>query len=97
MISNLSHEKIKLLSAEDLNGKAKVEQVCLQALCMRAIPGGAIVDIFTNPSTSYEDQQVPLAPEESAAQAATAPVVSDKDLPEYVSIAMMYGQIVHAS
>ncbi|XP_064942074.1 chromatin assembly factor 1 subunit FSM-like isoform X2 [Musa acuminata AAA Group] len=56
------------------------------ALCMRAIPGGAIVDIFTNPSTSYEDQQVPLAPEESAAQAATAPVVSDKDLPEYVRL-----------
>ncbi|XP_009420141.2 chromatin assembly factor 1 subunit FAS1 isoform X1 [Musa acuminata AAA Group] len=86
VISNLSHEKIKLLSAEDLNGKAKAEQVCLQALCMRAIPGGAIVDIFTNPSTSYEDQQVPLAPEESAAQAATAPVVSDKDLPEYVRL-----------
>ncbi|CAL9098355.1 unnamed protein product [Musa textilis] len=86
VISNLSHEKIELLSAEDLNGKAKVEQVCLQALCMRAIPGGAIVDIFTNPSTSYEDQQVPLAPEESAAQAATAPVVSDKDLPEYVRL-----------
>ncbi|CAL9197375.1 chromatin assembly factor 1 subunit FAS1-like [Musa acuminata AAA Group] len=86
VISNLSHEKIKLLSAEDLNGKAKVEQVCLQALCMRAIPGGAIVDIFTNPSTSYEDQQVPLAPEESAAQAATAPVVSDKDLPEYARL-----------
>ncbi|RRT69900.1 hypothetical protein B296_00031950, partial [Ensete ventricosum] len=86
VISNLGHEKIELLSAEDLTGKAKVEQVCLQALCMRAIPGGAIVDIFTNPSTSYEDQQVHLAPEESAAQAATAPVVSDKDLPEYVSV-----------
>ncbi|RZS22288.1 hypothetical protein BHM03_00055040 [Ensete ventricosum] len=97
VISNLGHEKIELLSAEDLTGKAKVEQVCLQALCMRAIPGGAIVDIFTNPSTSYEDQQVHLAPEESAAQAATAPVVSDKDLPEYVSVVTMYGQIVHSS
>ena len=85
VISNLTHEKAKLLMAEDLAGTAKVEQICLRALCMQAFPGGSIVDILKDPNTSSDDQQVCRCSKENTTQGATVAMISDLDLPEFVS------------
>ncbi|WOL17908.1 hypothetical protein Cni_G26701 [Canna indica] len=81
ILSNLNHEKVGLLEAEDLVGPAKVEQICLQALCMQALPGGSIIEILTN-SNKYEDHQTCQSFKESSMQAA----ISDSDLPEFVRL-----------
>lgn len=85
VISNLTHEKAKLLMAEDLVGTAKVEQICLRALCMQAFPGGSIVDILKDPNTSSDDQQVCRCSKENTTEGATVAMISDLDLPEFVS------------
>ncbi|VVA94680.1 unnamed protein product [Arabis nemorensis] len=38
IICNLTHEKVPLLTAKDLEGTQKVEQICLRALVVRAVP-----------------------------------------------------------
>ncbi|XP_064946644.1 chromatin assembly factor 1 subunit FAS1-like isoform X1 [Musa acuminata AAA Group] len=86
VISNLTHEKAKLLMAEDLAGTAKVEQICLRALCMQAFPGGSIVDILKDPNTSSDDQQVCRCSKENTTQGATVAMISDLDLPEFVRL-----------
>lgn len=80
ILSNLNHEKCKLLNAEDLVGSAKVEQICLQALCMQAFPGGSIIEVLTNPKCEVQQVRHP----KETTQAATAIVVSDMDLTELV-------------
>ncbi|URD80031.1 60S ribosomal protein, partial [Musa troglodytarum] len=86
VISNLTHEKAKLLMAEDLIGTAKVEQICLRALCMQAFPGGSIVDILKDPNTSSDDQQVCRCSKETTTQGATVAMKTDLDLPEFVRL-----------
>ncbi|RWW78170.1 hypothetical protein BHE74_00013629 [Ensete ventricosum] len=85
VISNLTHEKAELLMAKDVIGTAKVEQICLRVLCMQAFPGGSIVDILKDPNTSSDDQQVCRCSKENTTQGATVAMISDLDLPEFVS------------
>ncbi|WOL04450.1 chromatin assembly factor 1 subunit FAS1-like [Canna indica] len=86
VISNLNHEKAELLRAEDLTGTDKVEQICLQTLCMQAFLGGSIIDVYTNPSSLCEDQPVTQSSKEITTQAGTAEVISESDLPECVRL-----------
>lgn len=57
IISNLMHEKVALLSAEDLSGTSKLEQMFLQALSLRPFPGGSPIEISDH-NTPDEDQDV---------------------------------------
>jgi len=85
VISNLYHEKAELLTAEDLKGTAKVEQLCLQVLSMRICPGGAVVDVpsIDNSSASAEEINQSNVKNGSPASASAIP---ETDLPEIVSI-----------
>lgn len=85
IILNLLHEKASLLMAEDLNGTPKLEQTCLQALSMRAYPGGHSIEISID-SKVHDNQEACL----SSAKAGVTPVLSvvpipDSDLPLIVS------------
>ncbi|TYH91300.1 hypothetical protein ES332_A13G108400v1 [Gossypium tomentosum] len=85
IILNLFHEKASLLMAEDLNGTPKLEQTCLQALSMRAYPGGHSIEISID-SKVHDNQEACL----SSAKAGVTPVLSvvpipDSDLPLIVS------------
>lgn len=88
IISNLNHEKLNLLNQEGLSGIDKLEQVCMQALCMRVWPGGVAIDLPVTQAAAVEDGVVSelhgksvVTP--SASQVAT---VSDSDMPEFVSL-----------
>lgn len=85
VISNLMHEKAGLMMAEELNGTPKLEQLCLQALCMRACPGGSVIDISINDNPSNEDQDICQSQNRnSTTPTATAAGILDSDLPEFV-------------
>lgn len=85
VISNLMHEKAELMMAEDLTGASKLEQLCLQALCMQAFPGGSMVDLSANHSPSDEDLVLCQPGRNITTPPATAVVISGSDLPEFVS------------
>ncbi|XVF30240.1 hypothetical protein REPUB_Repub16aG0040000 [Reevesia pubescens] len=85
IILNLLHEKASLLMAEDLDGTPKLEQTCLQALTMRACPGGPPVE--TSIDNMVHDNQEACF---SSGKAGATPVlsvapISDSDLPLIVS------------
>ncbi|KAG2602555.1 hypothetical protein PVAP13_5KG696100 [Panicum virgatum] len=85
VISNLYHEKAELLTAEDLKGTAKVEQLCLQVLSMRICLGGAVVDVpsIDNSSASAEEINQSNVKNGSPASASAIP---ETDLPEIVQV-----------
>ncbi|KAG2593530.1 chromatin assembly factor 1 subunit FSM-like isoform X2 [Panicum virgatum] len=85
VISNLNHEKAELLTAEDLKGTTKVEQLCLQVLSMRICPGGAVVDVpsIDNSSASAEEINQSNVKNGSPASASAIP---ETDLPEIVQV-----------
>lgn len=85
VISNLNHEKAELLSAEDLKGTAKVEQLCLQVLSMRICPGGGAVDVPTIDNTSASAEEINQSNVKSGSPT-SASAIPDTDLPEIVSI-----------
>ncbi|KAL0700964.1 hypothetical protein Bca4012_057086 [Brassica carinata] len=57
IICNLTHEKVSLLAAKDLEGAQKMEQICLRALVVRAFPCSySFVEISIN-DIQDEDQE----------------------------------------
>ncbi|KAM0887653.1 hypothetical protein ACQ4PT_028877 [Festuca glaucescens] len=82
VISKLTHEKAELLTAQDLMGTSKVEQLCLQVLSMRICPGGGVVDVpvIDNSATSEETNQ------SNAKSSPAASSILDTDLPEIVGV-----------
>jgi chromatin assembly factor 1 subunit A len=82
VISNLAHEKAELLTAQDLMGTSKVEQLCLQVLSMRICPGGGVVDVpvIDSSAIAEETNQSNVKSSPSAASS-----ILDTDLPEIVS------------
>ncbi|KAG6516883.1 hypothetical protein ZIOFF_020256 [Zingiber officinale] len=86
VISNLNHELSELRITEELSGTAKIEQICLQALCMVAFPGCPIIYVSPNPSTLNEVQQVSESSQETSTQPGTSEVISELDLPEFVRL-----------
>uniref|UniRef100_A0A0A9ATD2 Chromatin assembly factor 1 subunit FSM n=2 Tax=Arundo donax TaxID=35708 RepID=A0A0A9ATD2_ARUDO len=86
VISNLDHSKVDLLKADDIAGILKVEQLCLQALCMRKYPGGPIVDVPVNVSLSVEDQEFRRSNKRSPSTPVASKSISDSDIPEFVKL-----------
>ncbi|XP_072970951.1 chromatin assembly factor 1 subunit FSM [Typha angustifolia] len=87
VISNLNHEKSELMMAQDLVGMVKLEQLCLQALCMRAYPGGSIIDMTTKENPSREDQGICQSNSKNTNTPTTSSsAIPDSDLPEFVRV-----------
>ncbi|KAF5180370.1 Chromatin assembly factor 1 subunit fas1 [Thalictrum thalictroides] len=85
IVSNLMYEKTTLLTAKDLNGTLKLEQMFLQALSLQPFPGGTPIEISADYNTIDEDQDI----EEShcsGGNASGTPVANmlDKDLVKIV-------------
>ncbi|GLT87902.1 hypothetical protein SLE2022_059550 [Rubroshorea leprosula] len=85
IILNLMHEKASLLSAEDLSGTPKLEQTCLQALCIRGFPGCSPAEISVD-KFQDEDREASLSNRtDSITPISTTARVSESDLPIIVS------------
>lgn len=85
IISNLMHEKVSLLAAEDLNGILKLEQMCLQALSMHVFPGSSPVEISVD-GLPEEDQEVCLSNGTPCVKSiSSVTVIPESDLPTIVS------------
>ncbi|KAJ8446797.1 hypothetical protein Cgig2_016107 [Carnegiea gigantea] len=87
IIVNLMHEKVELLSSDDLTGTLKAEQMCLQALTMRAFPGGLSIELPCDNNLPEENQE---ASTPGAIRGAVS--VSDSELCEMVSVIQSCGQ-----
>lgn len=83
VISNLAHEKADLLTAQDLKGSSKIEQLCLQVLSMQICPGGGVVDVPAIDSSSAASEETNQSNAKSSPAAASS--VLDTDLQEIVS------------
>ncbi|KAK8454227.1 hypothetical protein SEVIR_5G418500v4 [Setaria viridis] len=87
VISNLNHEKAELLTAEDIKGTAKVEQLCLQVLSMRICPGGVIVDVPTIDNSSASAEEINQCNVKNGSPgSASASAIPETDLPEIVQV-----------
>uniref|UniRef100_A0A0E0JS53 Chromatin assembly factor 1 subunit FAS1 n=1 Tax=Oryza punctata TaxID=4537 RepID=A0A0E0JS53_ORYPU len=84
VISNLTHEKTELLTAGDLKGTAKIEQLCLQVLSMRICPVGAAIDVPVIDSSSANAEESNQLNVKSNPAAASA--IPDTDLAEMVKV-----------
>ncbi|RLN23765.1 hypothetical protein C2845_PM07G31350 [Panicum miliaceum] len=85
VITNLNHEKTELLTAEDLKGTAKVEQLCLQVLSMRICLGGVVVDVPTIDNSSASAEEINQSNVKNGSPA-SASAISETDLPEIVQV-----------
>ncbi|XP_074321185.1 chromatin assembly factor 1 subunit FAS1-like [Silene latifolia] len=86
VIINLMHEKTNLLSAEDLSGTLKVEQMCLQALSILAFPGGSCIEV---PNINLHEEKHDVSSSNSkgcTTASAVATTIPDSDLPNIVSV-----------
>ncbi|KAL4193773.1 hypothetical protein AMTRI_Chr06g178530 [Amborella trichopoda] len=59
VITNLMHEKLNLMVAEDVTGNPRVEQLCLQALSIRPCFEGACVELSQEPESCKTNEEVP--------------------------------------
>ncbi|XP_062207753.1 chromatin assembly factor 1 subunit FSM-like [Phragmites australis] len=85
VISNINHEKAELLTAGDLKGVAKIEQLCLQVLSMRICPGSAAVDVPVIDSSSTNHERINQSNVKISSPAAAA-AITEMDLPEIVQV-----------
>lgn len=84
IILNLMHEKTTLLPAEELTGSEKLENKCLQALCIRPFPDFPETEVsIHNDKVVEELEALPNKP--SSTPPATAAAISDSDMPQIVS------------
>lgn len=88
IICNLTHEKVSLLAAKDLEGTQKLEQICLRALVVRAFPcSSSLIEISIS---DIQDEDQEAAAKSSCSQstppsASKAKSIPDSDLPTIVS------------
>ncbi|KAK9673520.1 hypothetical protein RND81_12G172700 [Saponaria officinalis] len=92
VIINLMHEKTHLLSADDLSGTFKVEQMCLQALTMRAFPGGLSIELPSNVNSQDENHEASTSNSKGSAAATGIATIPDSDLPKIVSAIQSHPQ-----
>ncbi|CAO2172383.1 unnamed protein product [Urochloa humidicola] len=85
VISNLNHEKAELLSAEDLKGTAKIEQLCLQVLSMCICPGGVVVDVPITDNSPASADEINQSNVKNGSPA-SASAIPEEDLPEFVQV-----------
>jgi hypothetical protein len=85
VISNINKEKAELMTAEDLKGLAKIEQLFLQVLSMCIFPGGVVVDVPCIDSSPQSPEGIgPFNGKNSSPAAGSA--IPETDLPEIVSM-----------
>lgn len=80
IILNLMHEKVPLLFAEDLTGTEKLEKMCLEALSMRAFPGGLPMEISTV-NIQAEDQDVYGSSGKAVSSHISTSTIQESDIP----------------
>jgi chromatin assembly factor 1 subunit A len=83
---NLMHEKDAFLVADDLGDIPKVEKMCLQALSIRAFPGGPQIEISLDVSPENHDACLSNS-KPSATLIPTMITLQDSDMPLVVSCA----------
>ncbi|XP_020593515.1 chromatin assembly factor 1 subunit FAS1 [Phalaenopsis equestris] len=94
IITNLRHEKTKSLNADSLDGTARLEQICLQVLCIRVCPGASAIEIPSNNLASKDEEQFSLANNISTPPATTAVFIPDSELPEFVKAIQLSPQSI---
>lgn len=85
IISNLTHEKSAQSNPEDTSGTAKLEIMCLQALCIRVFPGDAPPDISIPKISDEEEEDYPSSNRDSRTPPTSVVALSESDLPTIVS------------
>ncbi|KAG5240057.1 chromatin assembly factor [Salix suchowensis] len=85
IVLNIMHEKDALLVADDLSDISKLEKMCLQALSMRAFPGGPQMEISLDVSPENHDACLSNA-KASATRTPTVITLQDSDMPIVVSV-----------
>lgn len=86
IITNLMHEKSAALNSDTVDGTARLEQICLRVLCMRACPGGSAIDVPSDHPLSKDQEKQNSPPNNISTSPAPAVVISDTELPEFVSV-----------
>ncbi|KAK8956844.1 Chromatin assembly factor 1 subunit FSM [Platanthera zijinensis] len=87
IITNFFHEKTASLTTDILDGTARLEQICLQVLCIRACPGVPAFDIIPTDQLPSKDQENHLSQTNNISTSpAAAAVIPDSELPEFVRI-----------
>ncbi|KAJ6429354.1 hypothetical protein OIU84_020894 [Salix udensis] len=85
IVLNIMHEKDALLVADDLSDISKLEKMCLQALSMRAFPGGQQMEISLDVSPENHDACLSNA-KASATRTPTVITLQESDMPIVVSV-----------
>ncbi|KAG0456306.1 hypothetical protein HPP92_024094 [Vanilla planifolia] len=87
IMKSLRHEKPGLTNDGSRPGTAGLEEICLQALCMRPCPGGSAIEIPTDHLPNKDQEQcTPQAKNLSATSLPSAAVTPDSDLLEFVRV-----------
>ncbi|XP_059307532.1 chromatin assembly factor 1 subunit FAS1 [Lycium ferocissimum] len=87
IILNLMHEKAPLISADELTGNEKVEQMCLGALAICSFPGHSSIPISTcNDEVEGDSEACPSGSKSSSPQMASSAALTDSDLHQVVSV-----------
>ncbi|EOA33749.1 hypothetical protein CARUB_v10019943mg [Capsella rubella] len=86
IICNLTHEKVPLMAAKDLEGTQKVEQICLRALMVRAFPWTSLIEISINDMEDEDQETSKLSCSQSTPPSnSKAKSIPDSDLITVVS------------
>lgn len=85
VIYNLDHGKAYLLDAEAITGILKVEQLCLQALCMKEYLGAPIIDVPVDINFPIKDLEIGRLNKKGPSTPVASKSISGSDLPEFVS------------
>uniref|UniRef100_A0A0E0AI06 Chromatin assembly factor 1 subunit p150 C-terminal domain-containing protein n=1 Tax=Oryza glumipatula TaxID=40148 RepID=A0A0E0AI06_9ORYZ len=86
VIYNLDHGKAYLLDAEAITGILKVEQLCLQALCMKEYLGAPIIDVPVDFNFPIKDLEIGRLNKKGPSTPVASKSISGSDLPEFVKI-----------
>lgn len=85
IILNLMHEKIVLLSDEELTGLEKLERMCLQTLSVRPMPGLPSINITSESDAVAKDLETSSNKSSITTPLGTGVALQDSDLPQMVS------------
>lgn len=86
IICNLTHEKVSLLAAKDLEGTQKMEQICLRALVVRAFPcSSSFIEISISDIQDEDEEAAGKSCQSTPPSASKAKSIPDSDLPTVVS------------
>lgn len=96
IICNLTHEKVSLLAAKDLEGTQKVEQICLRALMVRQFPWSSLIEISINDIQDEDQEASKFSCSQSTPPSnSKAKIIPDSDLLTVVSGSLQTNNIVY--